>query len=114
LAECKHRIRHTPVLVPVPREWADAMFSLVKLSGEHRHNGLIVTNVGPGSQAARVGIVRGDVLLRYDGVELDSATAFETPYTKRNTQGAEASRESRTSTIEAARSRGREFRDFWR
>jgi hypothetical protein len=86
-------------LVEVPGEWADAVLSLVKISNEHRHNGLIVTNIGSGSQGARAGIARGDVLLRCDGVELDSPATLSR-LAQRHTQGAEV---SKTMTIDAAR-----------
>jgi PDZ domain len=88
-----------PVLVEVPREWASAVLSLVRISEEYRHNGLIVTNIAPGSQGASAGLARGDVLLRYDGMELDSAGTLK-HLTKRHTQGAGV---SKTVTIEAAR-----------
>jgi hypothetical protein len=93
------RIPSGPALLEVPGEWAHAVFSLVKISQEHRHNGLIVTNIGPGSQGARSGMIRGDVLLRYDGEELDSAATLR-HLEKRHTQGGESSRKVR---IDAAR-----------
>jgi hypothetical protein len=61
------------VLVGVPREWAPAVASLIKISDEHRHVGLLVINVGPTSRAAIAGVARGDVLLRYNSVQLDDA-----------------------------------------
>jgi hypothetical protein len=88
-----------PALLQVPGEWAHAVVSLVKTSEEHRHNGLIVTNIGPGSQGARAGMVRGDVLLRYDGVEIDRVETLR-HLEKRHTQGGEV---SRTVSIDAAR-----------
>lgn len=65
--------RHDRVLVEIPREWARGVVSLIKVSDEYRHGGLLVTNVGPTGQAAIAGVARGDVLLRYDGDQLDSA-----------------------------------------
>ena len=59
-------------LVVSPPEWARGLASLIKLSDEFRDVGLLVTNVGPSSQAASAGIERGDVLLRYDGVPLET------------------------------------------
>jgi hypothetical protein len=59
-------------LVVTPREWARGIAWLIKVSDEYRDVGLLVTNVGPSSQAATAGIERGDVLLRYDGVQLEN------------------------------------------
>ena len=64
------------VLVEIPGQWAHSVVSLIQASQEHRHGGLMVTNVGPGSHGARAGMARGDVLLRYDGLELDSVTTL--------------------------------------
>jgi hypothetical protein len=64
------------LLVEAPMQWAPAMRSLLSLSDAHRNTGLIVTNVGPDSSAAAGGIRRGDILLRYDGVPLDSINAL--------------------------------------
>jgi S1-C subfamily serine protease len=38
---------------------------------DRRPGGVVVTNIGPGSQAAKAGMARGDILLRYDGVPID-------------------------------------------
>ena len=57
----------------VTPELARGIASLIKVSEEYRDVGLLVTNVGPNSQAATAGIERGDVLLRYDSVPLDTA-----------------------------------------
>jgi C-terminal processing protease CtpA/Prc len=65
--------RVRPVLVVTRPEWARGIASLIKLANEYRDGGLLVTNVGPNSQAASAGIERGDVLLRYDGVPLEDA-----------------------------------------
>jgi len=67
------RLRREEVaLSEAPVQSAEAVASLVKLSEEYRDVGLIVTNVGPASAAATAGIARGDVLLRYDDVSLDT------------------------------------------
>ena len=65
--------RHGLALVVAPPELAHGIASLIKVSGEYRDVGLLVTNVGPNSQAANARIERGDVLLRYDGVPLEKA-----------------------------------------
>jgi hypothetical protein len=65
--------RQERVLVGLPQDWARALASLIRKSDEQRDAGLLVTNVGPGSRAAIAGIARGDVLLRYDGVQLNNA-----------------------------------------
>ena len=97
--DSRGRIPDEPALLQVPGEWAHSVVSLVKTSQEHRHNGLIVTNIGPGGQGAASGMIRGDVLLRYDGEEIDSAATLR-HLEKRHTQGREA---LRTITIDAAR-----------
>lgn len=65
--------RRRLALVVTPPEWARGIASLIKVSDEYRDVGLLVTSVGPSSQAATAGLERGDVLLRYDGVPLDNA-----------------------------------------
>jgi hypothetical protein len=60
------------VLLETPGEWVRGVVGLLALSEKFRDTGLIVTNVGPNGAAARAGIARGDALLRYDGVELDT------------------------------------------
>jgi hypothetical protein len=84
-------------LVVTPPELARGMASLIKVSQEYWDFGLLVTNVGPGSAAAIAGIERGDVLLRYNGVPLDT--------TERLTQleGVVAQREKLRATLEAVR-----------
>jgi len=71
--------RLTPeiVLVEVPGQWAHSVVLLIQASQEHRHGGLMVTNVGRGSHGARAGMARGDVLLRYHGQELDSVRTLQ-------------------------------------
>ena len=87
-----------PALVVTPPEWARGMVSLIKVSDEYRDIGLVVTNVGPTSQAATAGIARGDVLLRYDGVPL------ENPEQLRRLEGVAAQGEKiRQAALEAAR-----------
>jgi len=71
--------RVTPgiVLVEIPGQWAHSVVSLIQASTEHRHGGLMVTNVGPSGHAARARMARGDVLLRYDGHDLDSVRTLQ-------------------------------------
>jgi hypothetical protein len=71
--DAKGHSRHRLALVVTPPEWARGIESLIKVSDEYRDVGLLVTNVGPSSQASTAGIERGDVLLRYDGVPLENA-----------------------------------------
>ena len=97
--ECPPRGLRESALVEVPGKWAESVVSLIQASREYRHAGLMVTNVGPGSQGARAGMVRGDVLLRYDGQELESAATLRR-LTRIHTQGAAARKAIR---IEAAR-----------
>jgi hypothetical protein len=89
------------VLVAVPGRWVLSAIALIRASREFRKSSLFVTNVGPGSQAARAGIVRGDVMLRYDGRDLDDALALRR-LTKIHTQGSAARKPIR---IEVARGR---------
>ncbi len=104
--DCPPRAIRDSVLVEVPGKWAHSFVSLIEASQEYRHAGLMVTNVGPGSQAARAGIARGDVLLRYEGQELESAAALR-GLTRAYTQGAAARKPLK---IEAAR--GKEDVEF--
>jgi hypothetical protein len=97
--QCPPRLTSESVLVEVPGQWVHSVVSLIQASHEYRHAGLMVTNVGPGSQGARGGMVRGDVLLRYDGQELDNAATLRR-LTRTHTQGADAKKPLR---IEAAR-----------
>src|SRR3989442_65373 len=97
--ECPPRMTRESVLVEVPGKWAHSVVSLIQASQEYRHAGLMVTNLGPGSQGARAGMVRGDVLLRYEGQELDNVTTLRR-LSGAHTQGAAARTPIR---IEAAR-----------
>ena len=84
--DCPPGVTSERALVEVPGEWAHSVLALVRSSQEFRNSGLLVTNIGPGSQAARTGMKCGDVLLRFDGQELDS-TATLRRLTKIYTQG---------------------------
>ena len=95
--DCRGPVKRVPTFVQVPGAWAAAVLSLVKLSEEHRHNGLVVTNVGPKSQAASAGLLRGDVLLRYHGTEVESVDNLRA-LTKRHHDRGE-----KTISIEVAR-----------
>jgi len=97
--ECPPGITSERALVEVPGEWAHSVVSLVRVSQEFRHSGLMVTNVGPGTQGARAGMRCGDLLLRYDGQELDSAATLRR-LSKAYTQGAVA---QKLVQIDAAR-----------
>jgi len=88
-----------PALLEVPGEWTFAVMSLIETSQEHRHNGLIVTSIGPDGQGATAGMVRGDVLLRYDGAEIENVESMR-DLEKRHTQTGEV---RRTICIDAAR-----------
>jgi hypothetical protein len=87
--DCPPVITSERALVEVPGVWAHSVLALVRTSQEFRNLGLLVTNIGPGSQAARAGMKCGDVLLRLDGQELDSAATLRR-LTKIYTQGAAA------------------------
>jgi len=97
--ECPPTVTRDTVLVEVPGKWAHSVVSLIQASQEYRHSGLMVTNVGPRSQAAQVGMVRGDVLLRYGGQELGNAETLRR-LTKTHTQAVTPGKSIR---IEAAR-----------
>jgi len=60
------------VLIETAGEWVRGVAGLIELSTEFKQAGLIVTNVGPSGAAARAGIACGDVLIRYDGADLDT------------------------------------------
>jgi hypothetical protein len=93
------RLRRNEVaFVEIPRPWAAAVASLISLSAEYRDEGLLVTNVGPASRAAAAGIARGDVLLRCDGVSLDSVESL-----KRLTSRSPQSGGAKELTVEALR-----------
>jgi len=83
-------------LVVTP-ELARGIASLIKVSQEYRDVGLLVTSVGPNGQAATAGIERGDVLLRYDGVPLDTAKRLT------SLAGVEAQGETPQVALEAVR-----------
>jgi membrane-associated protease RseP (regulator of RpoE activity) len=71
------RLRRNEVaFVEIPAQWAGAVASVIKMSDEYRNGGLLVTNVGPASHAGAAGIGRGDVLLRADGISLDSVESL--------------------------------------
>ncbi len=92
------RLRRNEVaFVEMPGRWAAAVAALVKLSAEYRDVGLLVTNVGPASSAAAAGIRRGDVLLRCDGVSLDSPESLKRVTSRHTGSG------GRTLTVEAVR-----------
>jgi hypothetical protein len=67
---------HESALVKVPALWVGAVSSLVQILREHPKTGLLVTNVGPHSLAGKAGIARGDLLLRYGGVELHKSSTL--------------------------------------
>jgi membrane-associated protease RseP (regulator of RpoE activity) len=96
---CPPGIKSEHALVEVPGEWVHGVVALVRASQEFRHSGLMVTNVGPHSEAARSGMRRGDVLLRYDGQELDQVATLRR-LTSAYAQGASA---QKRIAIEAAR-----------
>jgi hypothetical protein len=92
------RLRRNEVaFVEMPERWAAAVAAVVKLSGEHRDVGLLVTNVGPASRAVAAGIARGDVLLRCNGVSLEDVESLKR-LASRTTAGGE-----RKLTVEAVR-----------
>jgi membrane-associated protease RseP (regulator of RpoE activity) len=97
--DCPPGITSERALIEVPGEWAHHVVALVKSSQEFRHSGLLVTNIGPGSQAARAGMQCGDVLLRFGGQELDSAATLRR-LTKTYSHGTAA---QKPTLIEAAR-----------
>jgi membrane-associated protease RseP (regulator of RpoE activity) len=94
------RLRRNEVaFVEIPTQWAGAVAAVIKMSDEYRNVGLLVTNVGPATHAAAAGIGRGDVLLRADGISLDSAESL-----RRVTSRADGNHKSaRVLTVEALR-----------
>jgi orotate phosphoribosyltransferase len=64
-------IPYEPALIEVPGQWIEAVVSLIDISKKHKRRGLLVTNIGPDSRAAKAGMIRGDLLLRYRQVRLD-------------------------------------------
>jgi len=67
---------YEPALVKVPGPWVPAMVSLLNMLAKHRDKGLMVTNVGPMSVAAKAGILRGDILLRYGDRDLQQSSTL--------------------------------------
>lgn len=103
-----------PALIEVPGKWVGAVVTLLTILQHHGHDevgkriealralsrsrvvtGVLVTNIGPDSQAAKAGIARADVLLRYDGIPLDESEKL-----KGLTERTDASKKV---TIDAAR-----------
>jgi S1-C subfamily serine protease len=88
---CDARVHdpHKPALVEVPGKWVGAVVKLTEafrqgrlgktikalqaLSKSEASSGVLVAAIGPNSQAAKAGMARGDLLLRYDGVQLEKA-----------------------------------------
>lgn len=97
--DARRHIPYEPALIEVPGVWVHAVVSLIRASEKYRHHGLLVTNVGPGGEAARVGMARGDLLLRYEHVRLDRPEALR-DLTRRF---AERHGASKTAVIEAIR-----------
>jgi len=115
LEEARAHDRRTPALVEVPGELVHVVVSLIKVLREpadanpsrsirarrpwrpvprhdldRRLGGVIVTNIGPGSQAAVAGMARGDMLLRYDGVPINQPEQLKR-LTRRRAPGGAAS-----------------------
>lgn len=70
---------HNPyesALVKVPAAWVPAVVSLVTMLGNHRLAGLVVTNIGPKSAAAKATMACGDLLLEYGGIELHKSSTL--------------------------------------
>jgi S1-C subfamily serine protease len=106
---------HTPALVEVPGLRVKAMWRLVSVLEQppkelagllHRlksfdpgaslsGKGVVVTNIGPRSAAASAGMVRGDILLRYDGIALRTPSVLASLTSKTHGSG--------TARIEALR-----------
>jgi hypothetical protein len=91
----RHGFGHA--LIVTPPELARGIASLIKVSEEYRDVGLLVTNVGPRSQATAAGIERGDVLLRYNGVPLETADRLT------SLEGVAAQHETPQLALEAVR-----------
>jgi S1-C subfamily serine protease len=83
--EAKAHSQDDPALVEVPGKYVAGVVRLIGMLLEPGQDevgrtikalrnlggkGVIVTNIGPASRAATAGMARGDVLLRYDGVQL--------------------------------------------
>jgi S1-C subfamily serine protease len=84
-AEAAAHDQGRPALVEVPGKCVRGVFRLLEvLSGTAEGeigrsisalsrgtpSGVVITNVGPASQAAEAGMARGDVLIQYDGNQL--------------------------------------------
>jgi hypothetical protein len=64
-------------LIETPRSWAAPILALIRLSDSLHNRGVIVTNIGPGSQGARAAMVRGDILLHYAGAPIHRPTTLK-------------------------------------
>jgi S1-C subfamily serine protease len=99
LAEARAHDRRRRALVEVPGELVPVVIALTRVLREpfereparrpeprrplrrpdrnpRRGGGVVVTNIGPRSQAAAAGMARGDVLLRYGGIPIDGARSL--------------------------------------
>jgi serine protease Do len=95
----EHKISLTPVEFPPAQ--ADALaWDRLGLRLAQGRVGLAVTGVRPGSQAAAIGIERGDTLVRLNNVLLDSLSTFR--------EGLIAARHSR-SVLLVVRREGRNY-----
>jgi PDZ domain len=56
----------------------DSLRKAIKtLEALRNRGGVLVTNIGPNSQAAKAGMARGDILLQYDGIMVQKSEALE-------------------------------------
>jgi hypothetical protein len=67
---------NVPALVEVSGAWVRGLYALTKLSEAHS-DGVMVTNIGPGSIAAEAGMMRGDILLSYDGTPVHNTPTLK-------------------------------------